>query len=152
MVVETIATAVATRALGRGETVKASDVAIERRPKADVGPEGIGAADEAIGLAVRQPVRLGQPLRRKDLMKSELVHRDDFVTLVYEVPGIMLTTQGKALEPGAQGDVISVLNVQSKRTIQGIVISPNRVVIRAPMTRVSSDAAAAAASQAVASR
>jgi flagella basal body P-ring formation protein FlgA len=55
------------------------------------------------------------------------VHRDDNVTLVYEVPGIMLTTRGKALEAGAEGDVINVLNVQSKRTVQGTVTGPNRV-------------------------
>jgi flagella basal body P-ring formation protein FlgA len=74
-------------------------------------------------------VRPGQPLRRTDLMKPQVVHRDDNITLVYEVPGIMLTTRGKALEGGAEGDVINVLNVQSKRTIQGTVIGPNRVNI-----------------------
>jgi flagella basal body P-ring formation protein FlgA len=156
MVVETVATAVTTRPLTRGETVKASDIAIERRPKAEVGADGIAAADDAVGLAVRQPVRQGQPLHRNDLMKAELVHRDDAVSLIYEVPGILLTTQGKALEPGALGDVISVLNVQSKRTIQGIVTSPNRVTIRAMTARAMSQTTAntpqAAAPQSVASR
>ena len=156
MVIETVAVAVTTRPLGRGETVKASDIAIERRPKAEVGAEGIGSADDAVGLAVRQPVRQGQALRRNDLMKAELVHRDDAVTLIYEVPGILLTTQGKALESGAQGDVISVLNVQSKRTIQGIVTSSNRVTIRSMTPRATSQTTAnapqAAAPQSVASR
>lgn len=151
MVVETVAAAVTTRPLGRGEIIKASDIAIERRPKAEVGAEGVGTADDAVGLAVRQPVRQGQALRRNDLMKAELVHRDDAVTLMYEVPGILLTTQGKALEPGAQGDVISVLNVQSKRTIQGIVTSPNRVTIKAMTARAISQTTAAAA-ESVASR
>lgn len=151
MVVETVAVAVTTRPLGRGDIIKASDIAIERRPKAEVGAEGIGTADDAVGLAVRQPARQGQALRRNDLMKAELVHRDDAVTLMYEVPGILLTTQGKALEPGAQGDVISVLNVQSKRTIQGIVTSPNRVTIKAMTARAMSQTTAAAP-ESVASR
>jgi flagella basal body P-ring formation protein FlgA len=101
-------------------------------------------------------VRQGQALRRHDLMKAELIHRDDIITLVYEVPGILLTTQGKALEAGAQGDVISVLNVQSKRTVQGIVLSSNRVVIKAALARTTSQTTAtapqAAAPQSVASR
>jgi flagella basal body P-ring formation protein FlgA len=142
-VVETVVATVATRALARGEAIKASDVATERRPKAAVGTDAVGSVDEAIGLAVRQPVRSGQPLRRADLMKSEMVHRDDNLTLVYEVPGILLTTQGKALESGAEGDVINVLNVQTKRTIQGIVSSSNRVTIMATRARITSDAAAA---------
>ena len=49
------------------------------------------------------------------------MQRDDPVTLIYEVPGIVLTIRGKALEAGAEGDIISVLNIQSKRTVQGTV-------------------------------
>ena len=49
------------------------------------------------------------------------------MTLIYEVPGIVLTMRGKAAESGAEGDVISVLNEQSKRTVQGIIVGPGRV-------------------------
>jgi flagellar basal body P-ring formation protein FlgA len=150
-VVETVVATVTTRPLARGETIKTSDVATERRPKATVGADAVGSVDEAIGLAVRQPTRSGQPLRRADLMKSELVRRDDNITLVYEVPGILLTTQGKALESGAEGDVINVLNVQSKRTIQGVVSGPNRVTIMATKARITS-AAAIAVPRSIASR
>ena len=46
------------------------------------------------------------------------MQRNETVTINYEVPGIMLTVRGKALEAGADGDVISVLNIQSNRTVQ----------------------------------
>jgi flagella basal body P-ring formation protein FlgA len=128
-VVETVEVAVTARALAAGTIVKDSDLSIERRPKQKVPAEALGTAHEAIGLAVRSGLRAGQPLRRADLMKPQVVHRDDNVTLVYEVPGIMLTIRGKALESGAEGDVINVLNAQSKRTIQGTVTGPNRVNI-----------------------
>jgi len=62
-------------------------------------------------------------------MKPEVVQRNDAVTLIYEVPGIVLTVRGKAAEAGAEGDVINVLNEQSKRTVQGTVAGPGRVVI-----------------------
>ncbi len=128
-VIETVEVAVATHALAAGAIVRESDLAVERRPKQKVGSDALGTPHEAIGLAVRSAVRRGAPLRRTDLMKPQLVHRDDNVTLVYEVPGILLTTRGKALESGAEGDVINVLNVQSKRTVQGTVTGPNRVGI-----------------------
>ena len=57
-------------------------------------------------------------------MKPEIVQRNEAVTLVYEVPGIVLTMRGKALEAGAEGDIVNVLNVQSKRTVQGTVSRP----------------------------
>jgi flagella basal body P-ring formation protein FlgA len=146
-VVETVPTAVLAQALARGEVVKASDVTIERRPKSEVTGEPIITADEAVGLAVRQQMRAGQVLTRGQLMKPELVHRDDSITLVYEVPGILLTTRGKALEAGAMGDTISVTNLETKRTVQGTVTGPSRVTIMSTSVR-----ATAAVPQSVASR
>jgi flagellar basal body P-ring formation protein FlgA len=152
-VIETVEVAVAIHALAAGAIVKDSDLAIERRPKAKAGVEAIGTTHEAIGLAVRSAVRAGQTLRRADLMKPQVVHRDESVTLVYEVPGILLTTRGKALESGADGDVINVLNVQSKRTIQGTVTGPNRVNILVSTAALPNPATVAATpSPSVASR
>jgi flagella basal body P-ring formation protein FlgA len=151
-VVETAPTTVLARALARGEIVKASDLTIERRPKAEIAAEAIRSADEAVGLAARQAMRTGQPLRRTDLSRPELVHRDDNVTLVFEVPGILLTTRGKAIDSGAEGDVISVLNPQSKRTVQGIVSGSGRVTVLSTTLRTSQDTTAAAIPRAVASR
>lgn len=151
-VVETLAVAVTTRALAPGATVRPSDVVLERRPKAQAGSDTVGATADAIGLALRIPVRAGQPLRRSDLTVPKIVHRDEEITLTYEVPGILLTTRGKALEGGAEGDVISVINVESKRAIQGIVTGPSRVAIKATTARTSPDLVAAAAPRTVASR
>ena len=151
-VVETVAVAVTTRALAPGAIVRLSDVALERRPKSQAGTDTVAATGDAIGLALRVPVRAGQPLRRSDLTVPKLVHRDEEVTLVYEVPGILLTTRGKALEGGAEGDVISVLNVESKRALQGIVTGPSRVAIKSTTARTSPDLVAAVAPRTVASR
>jgi flagellar basal body P-ring formation protein FlgA len=132
--VETLPVAVTLRALARGEVVKTGDVAIERRPKADFH-DGAAAADPA-GLAVRHPVSAGQPLRTSDLMRPEIVHRNEPVTLIYEAPGLVLTMRGRALDPGAQGDLINVANSQSNRTVQGTVAGPARVVVRNGTPRV----------------
>jgi len=137
-IVETVAAAVLARSLNRGEVIKAADVAIERRPKAEVGLEVISAATQAVGLAVRRPLRAGQPLRAADLMKPELVQRNEPVTLVYEAPGMMLTIRGKALESGAEGDIVSVLNIQSKRTVQGTITGPGRITVAATTPLVAS--------------
>jgi flagellar basal body P-ring formation protein FlgA len=140
--VETLPVAVPVRGLARGEIVKAADVTIERRPKADFR-EGGAAAAEPIGLAVRRPVRAGEPLRVTDLMRPEIVQRNESVTLVYEVPGITVTIRGKALDSGSEGDLISVLNIQSKRTVQGVVAGPARVIARAAAPRLAASDAAA---------
>ena len=105
---------------------------IERRPKSEFANEPPASAAEVAGMAARRAVRAGQPLRNADLMKPELVQKNDIVTLHYEVPGIVLTMRGKALDSGAEGDIVNVLNVNSKRTIQGIVTGPGHVTMLAP--------------------
>jgi len=135
--VETIEAAVPTRALARGDVIKVGDIVIERRPKNEFSSEPPALAAAVVGQAARRVVRAGQPLRNADLMKPEIVQKNDTVMIYYEVPGIMLTMRGKALESGAEGDLVSVLNVNSKRTIQGVVTGPGRVTVMGPGTAAS---------------
>ena len=57
------------------------------------------------------------------------MQRDQNVILVYEVPGIYITMRGKALENGTEGDVVNVMNVQTKRTLAGTVVGRGQVSI-----------------------
>jgi flagella basal body P-ring formation protein FlgA len=117
------------RPIERGAVLKDGDVSIERRARADTGRDVIAELGQAIGMAARAALQPGRPLRVADLMKPELVARNETVTLIFEIPGILLTVRGKALDSGAEGDVISVLNEQSKRTVQGVVVGPGRVMM-----------------------
>jgi flagella basal body P-ring formation protein FlgA len=132
---ETVEIAVPTRALARGDVVKTSDVTIERRAKSELTGEPVALANDVVGLAARRPVRLGAALRTADLMKPELVQRNETVTLQYQVPGVIVTLRGKALDSGAEGDTVSVLNIESKRTVQGIVTGPGRVTVSSAPSR-----------------
>jgi flagella basal body P-ring formation protein FlgA len=129
-VAETVEAATLKRTLRAGEVIKASDVVTERRPKTEIRGDGM-AASQAIGLAARVALHGGQALRSEDLIKPQVVQRNETVTITYEVPGIMLTVRGKALEAGAVGDVVGVLNIQSNRPVQASVIAPGRVSIAA---------------------
>jgi flagella basal body P-ring formation protein FlgA len=122
-----------TRAVARGEIIRASDVTLEKRPKAELTGDVIADSQIAIGQAARRAMRPGQPLRQGDLMKPELVQRNEPVIISYQVPGIALTLRGKALDSGSEGDVVNVLNLQSKRTVQGTVIGDGRVLV-SPVT------------------
>jgi flagella basal body P-ring formation protein FlgA len=127
------------RALERGEVIRAADVVFERRPRAEIGRELLRSTDDVVGFAARAQLRPGQLLRGADLMKPEVVQHNETVTLIYELPGIRLTVRGKAVEGGAEGDTISVLNEQSKRTVQGVVAGPGRVVIRTSTPRLAAN-------------
>jgi len=126
--IETIEAAVLARNVERNEVLKSSDVVVERRPKAEVGADAAGR-DRAVGMQARRQLRAGQALRVADLAKPDLVQRDQNVTLIYESPGLYLTVRGKALEGGTEGDVVNVMNLQSKRTVSGVVSGRGQVSI-----------------------
>ena len=131
--IETIDAVTVDHPVERGEVLKLSELRIERRPKAE-GPL-IGDLKAAAGLAARHQLRPGQPLHDADLMKPLIVAHNDPVTLVYEAPGLTLTLRGQAQDTGALGDTISVLNLQSKRVVQGVITGPGRVTVTAMTTR-----------------
>jgi len=145
-VTETVEAATLTRSLRIGEIIKASDVTMGRRPKTDLRGESMGP-DQVIGMAAKIALRNGQALRTDDLIKPQIVQRNEAVTIYYEVPGIMLTVRGKAVEGGAMGDVVGVLNIQSNRTVQATVIGPGRVIIAAAGPLIASAAASASNGQ-----
>ncbi|MBR0696255.1 flagellar basal body P-ring formation chaperone FlgA [Bradyrhizobium lablabi] len=126
--VETIEAAVLLRGVERGEVLKASDVLVERRPKVEVGNDA-ALRDAAIGMQARRQLRAGQALRTADLAKPDLVTRDQSVTLIYRSSGLYLTVRGKAMDGGAEGDVVSVMNLQSKRVVSGVVTGRGEVSI-----------------------
>ena len=133
--IETAEVAVLTRNVERSEILKSADVVIERRPKAEiVGDAAIRG--QAVGMQMRKQLRAGQVLKLADLGKPDLVQRDDGVTLIYETTGLYLTMRGKALDGGAEGDTVSVLNLQSKRTVSGVVIGRGQVAIAVAAPRL----------------
>jgi flagellar basal body P-ring formation protein FlgA len=136
--VETVDAAVLTRNVDRSDMLKSADIVIERRTKAEAGGDAAGR-EQALGMQMRHPMHAGQSLRSADLVKPDLVQRDQSVSLIYETPGLYLTTRGKALDSGTEGDVVNVLNLQSKRTVTGIVTGRGQVTIQVATPKSAED-------------
>jgi len=131
---ETVAAVAVEHPIEHGEVLKASDLTVLRRPKSEAG--ALSNIEAAVGLAARHQLRPGQPLHAADLMRPDIVAHNDTVTIVYESPGLVLTLRGQAQDAGALGDTIGVLNVDSKRVIQGVITGPGRVTVHAVTTRI----------------
>jgi flagellar basal body P-ring formation protein FlgA len=137
--VATTAVVTLAHAVERGAVLKDEDIVVERRPRADLGRDVLSDPDRVRGLALRSNLQTGSVLRAADVIKPEIVLRNEAVTITYAMPGLMLTVRGKALEGGAQGDTISVLNEQSKRTLQGIVTGPGHVTMGTAARRLAAN-------------
>jgi flagella basal body P-ring formation protein FlgA len=133
--IETVEAAILMRDVEHGDILKSSDVSVERRPKAEISGEA-ASRDRAVGMQARRSIRGGQALKTADLAKPDLVQRDQSVTIVFQTPGLYLTMRGKSLDNGTEGDVVNVLNLQSKRTVTGTVIGRGQVAIEIATPRL----------------
>jgi flagella basal body P-ring formation protein FlgA len=89
----------------------------------------VTSADQLIGHELRHNVNDGDVLHTNDIMPARLVTRGSLVTLKIETPYMQLTAQGRALQDGAEGDVVRVNNTQSNRMVEGTVTGPGEVSI-----------------------
>ncbi|WP_245524295.1 flagellar basal body P-ring formation chaperone FlgA [Methylobacterium nonmethylotrophicum] len=140
-VIEMADVAVLTRAVNRGETLAATDVAVERRPREGLPADSAGDPAAFVGQVAQKALGAGTALRGGDLGRPDLVARGEAVTIVYETPGVALALRGQARDGGPLGAVIGVINPVSKKVIQATVIGPGRVTV-APIVPVTAAAPA----------
>jgi len=124
---ELIELPVATARLPAGTVLRAEDVHMARVRAALANHEVIHQPGDAIGLQLRHQVAAGQPLALSDLAHPEVVRRGADVQMLLDSPGIVLTAQGQAMDGGAVGERIRVMNPVSRAVIEAEVIGADRV-------------------------
>lgn len=102
----------AARTLPAGTIISESDL----RPN-----EGkvAGLTDPAriVGLATRITIYEGRPFQERLLQQPVLVSRNQIVRLQFQRGTLRIVTEGRAMEDGAAGDMIRVMNLESRTTI-----------------------------------
>jgi len=130
----TVAVPVAVRRLAEGDTVRGADIRLVRMPAARVPEAAELDPARIVGRTLRAPVAAGAPIATGEFGAAPVVQRGQAVSLLVELPGLSITAQGRALEDGAPGARVQVMNSASRAILEGVVIGPGRV-------RVSADAA-----------
>ena len=126
-VVATVPMLVAVRRMAVGEVVRAQDVRLVRVPASRLRPGAAQAMDGVVGQALRRPAAADQPLLLTDLAAPVAVERGQTVTMVFEIPGMVLTAQGRAMEAAARGASVPVMNLASRAVVEAQVVAPGRV-------------------------
>lgn len=121
----TIATLI--QPLRRGAVIQPSDLTSLRLPRARVPARAVISHEEIAGLAARSTLRAQTPLTRADFERPVIVKRGAKVSLVFSLPGMKLTARGQAMDDAALGDVVDVMNLQSRRIVQATVLSRGQV-------------------------
>lgn len=126
-IVPTVPMLVAARRMAVGEVLGTNDVRVVRVPASRLRPGAVQRPDQAVGQALRRPAGAEQPLLLADLTLPLAIERGATVTMTYEVPGMTLTAQGRAMEGAARGAVVTVMNLASRQVVEAVAIAPGRV-------------------------
>jgi flagella basal body P-ring formation protein FlgA len=106
---------VATRTIRARTLVLPDDVTLV---SADL-PGALSDPEAAVGLEARVAIYAGKPVQPGDLGPPTLVERNQMVTLVYLSGGLAISTAGRALARGSEGDAVRVMNLGSRNTVTG---------------------------------
>ena len=126
---DTIELPVAVARLTAGTVLRAEDIHIARVHTSLVRTEVVHRSADAVGMQVKRQLAAGRPLAVSELTRPAMVQKGANVMMLLDSPGITLTAQGQALEAGAIGERIRVLNPVSRAVIEAEVIGPDRVRI-----------------------
>lgn len=128
------------RRVGSSEVVGAGDVRFRDMRSDQIDNDVITDADALIGMSPRRQAVEDTPLKSSDFRPPVVVTKGSLVSMVVQTPYMLLTAQGRAAEDGAMGDIIRVMNTQSKTTVDAVVEGPSRVVVRANLPGTRADA------------
>jgi len=115
---------VLTRAILRNELIEEQDITyIERNDLP--GVSFVTDAAELIGKIAQRPLKAHAPLRKTSVKSPELVKKGALVTMRYVSDGLQLSHHGVARQSGTLGDVITIINTDSDRSIKAVITGTN---------------------------
>lgn len=98
------------------------------RPQTIIAPEDLvlrdlsvpGAIDDPallIGMEARVALYANRPIQAGDVGFPATVQRNQLIALIYQNGTLLIATEGRALDRAGPGDVIQVMNLTSRTTV-----------------------------------
>jgi flagella basal body P-ring formation protein FlgA len=118
----------ATRILMPGDIIRQDDVVARAMPR--LLPEAVMADRDIVGQQIKRRVAADRPLTMRDIGPRTAVQASTPVDVLWTSGSLKMAMSGRAMESGALGDEIRVLNTGSGRTIRGIVVGDGMIEVR----------------------
>lgn len=115
--------------LQSGHIITQQDIKYIKIKEREFTRDTIADGSILIGMTARRVILAGRPIRTSDMIAPRLIERGEIVTLSLNIGTMALTTQAKALQDGAKGDIIRVVNTASNKTLQAVITGVNQVSI-----------------------
>ncbi len=125
-----VPTHVLVRTIERGDILSAADFAEEDRTPAQA--RGAAAPEALAGREATRRLMAGSVVRTSDAAEPRLVKRGEPVAIHIRSGGLVISTTGRALADGREGDLVRVVATATNRTLDAQVEGSGAVRIAAP--------------------
>ena len=106
-----------------GDTVTAANISTETGALVDTD-------NPLLGREVRRTVYVGQELSMDDTRPARLVRRNQLVTVKFVSGALEITTTGRAMGEATEDEAVAILNLNSKKIVNGIVQKDGWVLVQ----------------------
>lgn len=113
-----------------GDLISGVDIEYADLRKSVLPADVLLDAEQLIGLTPRRAAMAGKPLQASDLEAPVMVKKGQTVTLQLKSGSLSLSLQGKAMQNGAEGDTVRVLNTASNQVVEGTVSGFQKIDVR----------------------
>lgn len=115
----------ANKVLKRGSILTRSDISIV----VNAGENLEAAKRDYVGQQLMRTVYAGHKIEARFMGAPVLVKRNAQVSMVYTFGAMQLSAKGRALQAGAKGETISVMNVNSRKKVFAVILDNNIVEV-----------------------
>lgn len=105
------------RTLRPGTLISEADLTIKPGDR----PGAFDRISDVVGQEARSALYAGRPISFEAIGPPALVNRNQIVSIHFKKHGLMITTDGRALERGGIGDRVRIMNLSSRTTLFGFV-------------------------------
>ena len=100
------------------EVIRAGDLVTPVNASSDASD---ASEDGIFGREAKRTIYAGQSITMDNTRPARLVERNQIVTVKYIQGGLEISTTGRAMGEAALNEPVTVLNLQSRQMVQGIV-------------------------------
>lgn len=115
-----------------GEIISDADVTFVDIREKDLSAKTMLDASQLVGKSARRSLPALRTLSASDVTEPMLVKKGELVTVTLQSASLHLTAQGKALENGAAGATVRVLNTASNQVLEGVVTGTQNILVGLP--------------------
>ncbi len=117
------------RPLGKHQHIELSDLSVERRDLASLPSDTVSRIEDALGNRTTRMIYPNTVLQSSMIALPPLVKRGDIVKIVANSGPMTISVTGMVKQQGRKGEMVRVVNTDSKRIVTARVIGPGAVAV-----------------------